>query len=82
VVTLAGTLAARRADDETAERYLRNAFELVPGGAAYGRDLAVFLLESGRPADALDVLAKAERLSPSDDELTGLRARVLATFQG
>jgi tetratricopeptide (TPR) repeat protein len=81
VVSLAGTLAARSGDDEDAERYLRNAFDVVPQCASYGRDLAQFLLDRGRSADALDVVARAERLSPGDDELTGLRARVLATFQ-
>jgi tetratricopeptide (TPR) repeat protein len=81
VVWLAGRLAARRGDDETAERYLRNAFDIVPDCSQHGLDLAEFLLTRGRPADALEVLATAERLNPSDDELRKLRARVLAAFQ-
>jgi tetratricopeptide (TPR) repeat protein len=81
VVALAGDLAARRGDDESAERYHRSAFDVLPEEAPYGRDLADFLLNRGRPSEALEVVAKALRLSPDDPELRSLKGRILAAFQ-
>jgi hypothetical protein len=80
VVALAGSLAARRADDGTAERYLRITFEVLPDYAEHGRDLADFLLNRARPAEALEVIAKAMHLSPHDEELKRLQRRILAAF--
>jgi hypothetical protein len=54
---------------------------MLPDHAAHGRDLADLLLNRARPAEALEVVAKAIHLSPHDDELKRLQRRVLAAFQ-
>jgi len=63
LTNLGGRLAALQGDDALAEEALRAAVESEPLRASYARDLARFLADQERPAEALDVIDRALRLT-------------------
>jgi tetratricopeptide (TPR) repeat protein len=77
-----GRVALAFEQDDAAERALRSAFELEPGRPGRGELLAELLGRTGRPTEALEVLAEALRHRPDDEALTRIRETVLGGFQG
>jgi Flp pilus assembly protein TadD len=57
--SLEGRIAALDGDDDLAEEKLRNALEHDPAYSTFAVDLAKFLAERGRRADAVDVIREA-----------------------
>jgi Flp pilus assembly protein TadD len=77
-----GRVALAFEQDEAAERALRSAFELEPARPGRAELLAGVLERTGRPAEAIEVLANALRHRPDDEALARARDRVLGAFQG
>jgi tetratricopeptide (TPR) repeat protein len=79
---LTGKLALVRGDEDTAERFLRVAFEQDPELEAHGRVLAALLERLGRQDEALDVLERAVRARPDDEQLREALGRLEAGRTG
>jgi tetratricopeptide (TPR) repeat protein len=77
-----GKLALVRGDEDTAERFLRVAFELDPELEAHVRVLAALLERLGRIDEALDVFKRAVRARPDDQQLREALARLEAGRTG
>lgn len=74
---LIGKLAIEAGRPDMAEQALRLAFGKDPEMAGFGRVLAAFLAQEGRPGEALEVVAEALRHLPDDPGLIALQAELL-----
>lgn len=72
LANLGGKLAAQTGNDEIAEEGLSAALEEEPDRPIFAYDLARFLADHGRDAEALAILEKALRSSPEDQKLLQL----------
>jgi Flp pilus assembly protein TadD len=76
LVNLGGKLAAAEGNQELAEEALRAAVEEEPEEEAYARDLAAFLANLGRKADALRVIDEALQVVRQREKLIRLREQL------
>jgi hypothetical protein len=75
---LGGKLAALQGDDALAEEAMMAAVEAEPGHEAFARDLASFLADRDRIAEALAVIDRALPLTVDIQKLARLRERLLS----
>ena len=73
LANLGGRIAARRGQLALAEEALRLAVELDPDEEAFARDLAKFLADTDRGAEALEVIDRAVESVGQKDNLERLR---------
>lgn len=73
-----GMIAAVQGDDALAERALREAAESEPQHDVYARDLATFLAERNRTADAISVIDRAIALARDSRKLNALRTKLVS----
>ena len=74
---LIGKLAIEAGRPDNAEEFLRLAFGEDPEMAGFGRVLAAFLAQEGRPDEALEVVTEAMRHLSDDPGLIALHADLL-----
>jgi tetratricopeptide (TPR) repeat protein len=79
---LVGRLALARGREDDAEKALRMAFELDSDTRAHGRVLAALLQRLGRMDEALEVLERAVRARPDDEQLRDALERLVAGRTG
>jgi tetratricopeptide (TPR) repeat protein len=82
LIHLVGRLALARGREDDAEKALRMAFELDTDTRAHGRVFAALLERLGRIDEALDVLKRAVRARPDDQQLREALARLEAGRAG
>ncbi len=78
LTNIAGVIAAACGDDALAERALTEATEAEPQREVFARDLATFLADRGRLAEALDAIDRALTRVGDTTQLSRLRADLVS----
>ena len=77
LLNLESKFAALEGKDSVAEKGLRLAMASEPEGEFFAFDLATFLVERGREAEALEVIDKALKRTKEKNYLKNLRTEIL-----